>query len=294
MKVTSTQRPLTERELLALAYLDRYRYRDTPHLFALIECGNRNAYYTIERLLNFGLIAQLPSPTFQRNSIGAPRIYEATDRGRELLSNGGRLPRATLLKAGRYKEPLHNLNLCLATASFELACRAAGWGFYPWGEIETRTPGASHSFELTDGGKLHRVHPDNIFTIETPDDFACIALELDITNHGAAEYRQKFKLYEQIIYTGLYKRQLGMTQRFYVLTISTNDAHTKNLMPCLPKRAAPFLFKTISEYGRFQKAPPPALAILDGWFRADLRPRNLGDAIGHTADTRTTGQARRA
>lgn len=289
MKVTNTKRPLTERELLALAYLDRYRYLDTPHLFALIECENRNAYYTIERLVNFKLIALLHAPTFQRNSIGSPRIYEITDEGSDHLSNHERMPRATLLKAGRYKEPLHNLNLCLATASFELACRKAGWRFYSWGAIEERHSSASHTFEVKDkSGKLNRVIPDNIFSVEyAPDQFACIALELDLTNHGAAEYRHKFELYEKIIFTGHYKTQLGMqNQHLYVLTIIDNPERTGNMLKCLPKRALPFLFRTIPQYGRFQKPPTPAPTILDGWFRADRKPKPLGGFFGHAKNTR--------
>ena len=107
-----------------------------------------------------------------------------------------------------------------------------------------------------------------MFSIEYPAQFACFAYELDITNHGETEYREKFEWYHDLIFGGTYKEHLGMTQKMYVLTITITPVRMNNLVAYLPKRSAPFLMKAISEYGLFDKAPAPNLSILDEWQTA--------------------------
>ena len=121
-----------------------------------------------------------------------------------------------------------------------------------------------HRFEMNG----RRLVPDAIFVIEYPDQFVCFAYELDITNHGETEYREKFEWYHDLIFDGVYKKHLGMTQKLYVLTATITPVRMNNLISYLPKRSSPFLVKTIPQYGLFDKAPAPNLSILDEWQTA--------------------------
>jgi hypothetical protein len=271
--VSISQCMFPKRDLEILQYLHRYRYLDTRHIFALVRSSNRKAYLAIKRLMLRGLIAKLPNNRFQRDRRGDPRVYELTKEGLAYLSQvGGLVPQATWLRPGNYKNPFHNLNLCLALASIELACREFPVDFFTWDQILAKAPEATQKLERP--YVLNGLVPDALFSLALPDGyFACFALELDLTNHGAKEYKEKYQRYSDLIYSGWYRKHFDMKQRFYVLTITTNDHHQKMLYTCMPKKASPLFFKTMREYGSFERAPKPALSIFeDRWDCTDPDP----------------------
>ena len=281
----STIQRLTARRLEILTLCARYRYLDIKHLLALLGDHNSKDYLRIKALKDTGLLNYLPNPTFKRDTLTASQVLEITQAGKEQLSQRHvEIHPVTWLAAGTYKEPVHNLNLCLALASIEIALRNA---FIPWGMIESKAPTLDrklYSFKIGN----HLVVPDAMFSVEYRNHFACFAVELDMTNHGKAEYRAKYQRYEDLIFGGLYRAQLGMTQKLYVLTITTNEIRKNNIIDALPPKTSPFLFKVIQQYGLFDKPPAPTLDILDGWERDGQRV-NLkgGDWFGHRSHPRT-------
>ncbi len=269
---------ITAHELRILQSLYRYRYLDTAHIRELTDWRNVNLHKGLKRLFGVGLINVLPNNLFRRDRLTAPLVYEITQVGIDYLEGHGlQVPQATWLRGKTYGNPDHNLKLCLSLASIELACKEAALTFHPWGEIlahapeRTRGLANSHRFEMNG----RRLVPDALFSIEYPDQFACFAYELDITNHGEAEYREKFEWYHDLIFSGFYKQHLGMTQKMYVLTTTITPVRMNNLVLYLPKRSSPFLMKTMPEYGLFDKAPAPNLSILDEWQTAKTQTVSL-------------------
>jgi hypothetical protein len=278
---------VTANEVLILQSLYRYRYLDTAHIRSLTGWKNANLHKGLKRLYGAGLVSVLPNNLFRRDRLTAPLVYEITLLGVDYLEGHGQeIPQATWLRGRSYGNPDHNLKLCLSLCSIELACKDTGHVFHPWGEILAAAPETTqqlsnpHRFEMNG----RRLVPDALFSIEYTDHFACFAYELDITNHGETEYREKFDWYHDLIFDGFYKKHLGMTQKMFVLTATITPARMINLLTYLPKRATPFLVKAIPEYGLFDKAPAPNLSIMDEWHTAkrQLVSLNGGDLVGHT------------
>jgi hypothetical protein len=283
---------VTSKRLLVLQALYRYRYLDTKHLILLADWSKHSAYPALRNMVGAGLIRVLPNNRFSRDRLKDALVYEIAQEGIDYLeAHDLQVPVVTWLRAGHYGNPDHNLKLCLSLCSMELACKAAGLGFHPWGEILAAAPESTrnspHPFRFDVGGK--RYIPDAIFTVEYPDTFACFAYELDISNHGEKDYREKFEWYHDLIFDGVYKKQLGMTQNMFVLTATITPVRAKNLLTYLPKRHKPFLIKAIPQYGLFDKAPVPDLSILDEWHTAKGELVSLkGDANGRTEDSRAS------
>ena len=269
-------RSVSPRRQQILTALARYRYLDSKHIFAMIGCANSNAKSDLRHLYDAGLIDRLPNNLFRRDRLKDPQVYEITDDGIDYLDQRNLTPRrATWLRAGTRGTPVHNLVLCLALASFEMAVTKAGLRFIAWEEILVRAPEATrllkspHRFEVS-GGELV---PDAICSVEYPAQFRIFAWEIDLSNHGQKEYAAKARGYHELIFKGIYKRQLGMQQPMNVLTITTNIPR-RDTMAILAKDK-PFLFKTMPEYGSYEIAPAPALSILENWHRANHPPVNL-------------------
>lgn len=277
-------RRLTPRDIQILSALQRYRYLDSKHIFELIDCHNSNGHVALRRLFDFGLIYRIPNNKFGRDRLKDPQVYEITQEGKDQLSQRGVIVyRVDWLKGGTYKNPVHNLNLCLALCSIELACLKAGLRFIPWGEILERAPTDVRTSETPYNFGVGII-PDAIFSIEYPNHFMAFAFELDLTAHGEKEYTRKFERYDQLIFQGIYKKHLAMKQRLVVLTITTNDRRRDNMMKCVPKRTDPYYFQVQTSYGAFDKAPQPALSILEGWKAATTKNfNNLGDEAWMTA-----------
>jgi hypothetical protein len=277
-------RGLNTFEFDLLTALARYRYLDTKHLMVLTGQANKNLYKRLSRLKVAGLIAYLENSNFKRDRLKDPQIYEITRDGLAHLSACGiAVKRTTWLRAGSYKNPVHNLTLCLVLASIEVACRANRLVFFAWDDILERAPKTTR--DLDKPYVMPGIVPDALFAVEFPADFAFFALELDLTNHGKAEYQDKYARYADVIFKGTYKRHFEMEQRMYVLTICTNTKHlTDTLLPVMPERKpSPFLFKVHPPYGSFASAPSPAPQLFtEEWHRANQPPTNLGDLIGYT------------
>jgi hypothetical protein len=277
-------RGLNNFELDLLKALARYRYLDTKHLMVLTGQSNKNVYKRLARLKAAGFIAYLENSNFKRDRLKDPQVYEISNAGVDHLSQLGiEVKKTTWLRARSYKNPVHNLNLCLALASIEVACRESHFNFFTWDEILERAPKATR--DLDKPYVLPGIVPDALFAVEFPGDFAFFALELDLTNHGRTEYQDKYARYADAIFKGAYKRQFQMEQRMYVLTVCTNPRHlTETLLPAMPERKpSPFLFKVHPPYGSFTLAPSPAPQLFtEEWHRANQPPTNIGDLIGYT------------
>lgn len=266
--------------ILELAY--RYRYLDIKHLTALIPGAYSRAWKRVLDMRRAGLINYLHNPTFGRDILSDSQVIEITPEGvAQLSAHGGAMVRADWLAPGNYKQPLHNLNVCLATASIEMACQRQGLRFIPWGEIIALAPEATRKFDKPYVFKVGTdiIVFDNLFSIEYPGEFVIHALELDLSNHGAKEYTEKFLRIEQLIFDGIYKAHLGVTQHMRVLTLVDSPERMNNIMATVPKRAKPYFFKTMPRYGRLRRAPAPAPTILEEWQGANTTITNLGEEV---------------
>jgi hypothetical protein len=277
-------RGLTPDELALLKALARYRYLDTKHLMMLTGQVNKNIYKRLTRLKIAGLIAYLENNNFRRDRLKDPQVYEITKDGILYLSQLGiDVKKATWLAPGSYKNPVHNLDLCLFIANAEAYYTRLGYPFFVWDEILERAPEATQ--KLDKPYVLNGIVPDGMYAVEFPDDVAAFTVEIDLTNHGKTEYQDKYARYADIIFKGFYKTHLGMTQHMYVLTVCTNSRHlTDTVLAVMPERKpSPFLFKVHSPYGSHMIAPAPAPQLFgEEWHRANQPPTSIGDLIGHT------------
>ncbi|KRQ09143.1 replication-relaxation family protein [Bradyrhizobium manausense] len=269
-------RRLSSRHNQILSALARYRYLDSKHIFALIGCENSNAKSALRRLFDAGLINRLSNNLFRRDRLKDPQVYEISAEGIAYLKSRELLPdRAIWVKSGSRGTPVHNLVVCLALASFEVAVTKAGLRFIPWEAILTRAPSATKQlkapfrFPVTSGELI----PDAICSVEYPNEYRMFFWEIDLSNHGEKEYATKARGYHELIFKGVYKRHLGVQQLMNVLTITTNTAR-RDTMANLAKDK-PFLFKVVPEYGSYEAAPAPAQSILENWHRAIHPPVNL-------------------
>lgn len=276
---------ITEHEERILNALYRYRYLDTKHIRPLTKWQNTMAYEGLKRLRDSGLIEKLSNNHFKRDNLSAPQVYEITPAGCDYLEGKGSAPyRATWLKSAIYGQAEHNLNLCLSLCSIELACREAGLEFRPWEEIIANAPAgkvqAPWRFDLT-----CKLTSDAVFQIKYPTGFLTFVYELDITNHGEKEYREKFEWYNKIIFDGSLKHHLGINHQINILTATVTPVRMNNLISYLPSRNKSFFFKSTPQYGQFQKPPAPNLSILDEWQTAKGQLVSLkGDTDGRNAN----------
>lgn len=266
--------PNWERILITLG---RYRYLDTAHIFLLTGWTNTNAEAALRKLYDAGLIDRLPNNRFRRDRLKDGQVYELTDRGHDYLEqNNLKPPKVTWLKGGNYGTPDHNLKLCLLLASLEATFTRAGRRFIAWEEIYATLPDAARKLAspyrfTTAAGDIV---PDALFSVQYSDEeYLLYWVELDLSAHGEKEYECKTKGYSEVIFKGLYKQRFNMAQDSRVLTI-TNSLPRREAMARIATDK-PFLFKAITEYGDFQKAPQPALTILTGWHRAKHPQVNL-------------------
>lgn len=299
---------ITPRHLQILRLLQRYRFLDAKHIYALLGSGNSNVRRALSDLFHeHGLLNRLPQRGFMRDPLYDPEIYELSDEGSALIAQRAeRIEPATWLKQTRYGAKTlaaHNLTICHVVASIEAAARAAGLRFITCTEVLARAPKAtqdarqpfaipasvSHRFP---NGKVQRsdspVVPDAIFGLQYPDgSYRCFALEIDrgtmpLTRSNLEEtsYLRKLLQYREVISRGAYKAHFGMTATpMLLLTITTNARHLHGIKTLLHdlagdnqwKRA--FLFKAEPSLGSFERAPQPALSLLTtGWDRVGNPP----------------------
>jgi hypothetical protein len=299
---------ITPRHLEILRLLQRYRFLDAKHIYALLGSRNTNVRGALGDLFHeHGLLDRLPQRAFMRDPLYDPEIYELSDDGIALVSQ--RAPDtepATWLKQGRYGAKslaAHNLTICHAVASIEAAARAAGIRFITCTEVLARAPkqtkearqpfaipaSISHLFP---NGKVARsdtpVIPDALFALQYQNgSYRCFALEIDrgtmpLTRSTLEEtsYLRKLLQYREVISRGGYKTHFGMTATpMLLLTITTNARHLDGIKALLQdlagenrwKRA--FLFKAEPGLGSFERAPQPALSLLTtAWDRVGNPP----------------------
>jgi hypothetical protein len=299
---------LTPRHFEILRFLQRYRFLDARHIYALIGSSNTNVRNALADLFHeHGLIDRLPQRAFMRDPLYDPEIYELSDEGHGLLEQQpGNAEPATWLKHGRYGAKslaAHNLTICHVVAAIEVAAKAAGIRFITCTEILARAPKPTQNARqpfaipasishLFPDGKVRKsdvpVLPDAVFGLQYPNGtFRCFALEIDrgtmpLTrgNLDETSYLRKLLQYREVISRGVYKAHFGMTTTpMLLLTVTTNERHLDGIKDLLRdlareqqwKRA--FLFKAEPSLGSFQRAPHPALSLLTtGWDRVGNPP----------------------
>lgn len=274
---------ITPREASVLKALYRYRYLDSAHLKLIANWTNKNFDRSVLNLKRAGIIEQLSNNHFGRDSLTAHFIYQLGQLGTDYVEGQGTEFKATWLDTPNHGQPLHNLNLCLSLASIELACRAAGLEFRPWGKVLAEAPLATRDLEHPwhfDANS--RKTPDAVFQIKYPDGWATFIYELDITNHGAKEYKEKYDWYTNHLVAGHLKAHLGINHQPYILTATISGERMGNLISYLPERNKHFLFKATPQYGPLLRPPAPNLSILDGW----ITPKHVEVNLGHQTTER--------
>jgi hypothetical protein len=286
----------------------RYRFLDAKHVYALLGSSNTNVRGALADLFHeHGLLNRLPQRAFMRDPLYDPEIYELSDDGLAMVSQRAQqIEPATWLRQGRYGAKslaAHNLTICHAVASIEVAAKAAGIRFITCTEVLARAPketqearqpfaipaAISHLFP---NGKVQRsdtrVLPDALFGLQYPNGtFRCFALEIDrgtmpLTRSTLDEtsYLRKLLQYREVISRGGYKTHFGMTSTpMLLLTITTNARHLDGIKALLHNLAGEnqwkraFLFKAEPSLGSFEHAPQPALSLLTtGWDRVGNPP----------------------
>lgn len=299
---------ITPRHLQILGILQRYRFLDAKHIYALIGSNNSNVRSALSDLFHeHSLLNRLPQRAFMRDPLYDPEIYELSEAGAELLFQRGEPSHAaTWLKQGRYGAKTlaaHNLTICHVVAAIEIAAERDGIRFIPCSEILQRSPQATQaarqpcaipvsiSHQFPNGRTQHSdipIIPDAVFGLQYPDkSFRCFALEIDRntmpltrTNLDETSYLRKLLQYREVISRGVYKMHFGMTATpMLLLTITTSAKHLDGIKSLLRdlagenqwKRA--FLFKAEPSLGSFERAPSPALSLFEmGWERVGNPP----------------------
>jgi hypothetical protein len=260
-------RAVGSRHRKILIAIERYGLLDTKHLCLIAGLSKKNIELPLRQLFDAGLLLKEPNNKYNRDRLKDPQVYKTSPLGTDWLDRHNSLPyRAIWITAGG--SPPHNLKVCLALACIEAAVTKAGLMFIPWEQDladapeETRKSKSPFRFHTSNGDLV----PDAIFSVATRDDYRRIFfLEVDLSDHGVADYKLKADAYRELIFRGVYKRQLGMNNQLAtVLTITSSPMRHRMLLEVSDKKDPSFV-KTIPEYGSFEIAPSPALSILEDW-----------------------------
>ncbi len=299
---------ITSRHLQILSLLQRYRFLDAKHIYALLGSSNTNVRSALSDLFHeHGLVGRLPQRAFMRDPLYDSEIYELADRGFAFIAQrADKVEAATWLKHGRYGAKTlaaHNLAICHTVASIEAAAKVSALRFITCSEVLARAPEATQesrqpfaipvsiSYQFPNGKVQHSdspVIPDAIFGLQYPNStYRCFALEIDrvtmpLTRSTLEEtsYLRKILQYRNVISRGAYKTHFGMTATpMLLLTITTNSRHMDGIKTLLQNLAGEnhwkraFLFKAEPSLGSFERAPQPALSLLtSGWDRVGNPP----------------------
>lgn len=253
------------RHLKLLVAIESYGLSDTKHLSLLTGLSLKNIERPLRELYTSGLIRKVPNNLYNRDKLNAPQVYGKAHTGFELLERRGLVPlRAMWTMAGG--QASHNLKVCLALASIEVAATKAGLRFIPWEEIlqdaPEETKNLDHPFRIKT--ETFDLVPDAMFSLADKEDYRVfVPFELDLSDHGKKAYEVKAEHYRELKSRGIYKRQFDMEQPMAVATITTNRSRLEAMAQFAIKD--PFYFKVMPQYGDFERAPAPALDILDGW-----------------------------
>jgi hypothetical protein len=270
-----------KRHIKILQAIERYGLSDAPHLVALTGLKYKNLAEAINQLYHWGLIDRPSNKNYNRDELKDPLVYKKNQRGTDWLEAHGLLPKRALwfVDGGQAS---HNLKVALALASFEYAFTALGFTFIPWEELLEDAPEHVRDRESPWRFDVNErdVVPDALFSVASPDDYHCLFfLEVDLSDHGKKAYRIKTELYRDLIFRGIYKDHLNVTQRAAVATLTTVPSRER-IMASFCEKNDPFYFKTVPEYGVAEITPPPSVQMLDGWhWKSQPKPINLQEVL---------------
>lgn len=266
VRIVTPLREVGSRAEKILIALERYDHLDTKHLCLITGLSAKNIEVPLRQLFDAGLVDRPPNNLYRRDRLKDPQVHKRTDVGTDWLERHNLIPyRAVYRAAGG--QPPHDLAVSQLLCATELEHREAGLPFFTVDEIiakapqETRQMKQPYRFETSNGHLI----PDAIFATGYPnDEFLITFVEVNLSDHGEQKYKRKVAAYNELIFRGIYKQQLGMEQYARVLNFDNSPATMRTIIK-LSEDRDPFYFKLIPEYGRFEIAPPPAVAVLDNW-----------------------------
>ena len=202
--------------------------------------------------------------------------FRITKAGVQVLHDRGRITREQaelhFKLRQNYRTYHHDALTAYITASIELGCRDAGFGYHGWEYILThrRCPEATRlavnplAITYYADGKKRALIPDAIFAIRTGEGTNCFVLETDrhnepIDSHelNRSSYGMKLSGYLAVFKEEHYERHFGVPN-LQVLNATVSDIHMRNIMKRLQEmttRTRPFLFKSLSEMSRYENTP---------------------------------------
>lgn len=307
---TNKRLEISERDIELFRLLSRYRYLRSSHLHML--AGGRSHKRFVERLGHLyheGGYIDRPAQQWQAiNARYMPAVYELGDAGERLLVERGILDRelSPLLRKGRQgavRQYHHDLMVCDILSSIEIGVRAdPALRFVSWQEIlaSPKMPASTRAapnplalpaeatYTCSRTGKTDRwmgpLVPDALFGIEYracdgKKTYRFFAVEADrntepIARHNLQQtsYLRKLLQYRAIATNKAYTTHLGLPN-LLVLTVTTNDEHTRNIMQLLGRLtggrgSASLLFRTMPSLASLEKAPAPTSCFLtEPWQR---------------------------
>jgi hypothetical protein len=265
---------LTQRDLIILRLLARYRFLRSTHLHAL--AGGKSHKRFVERLGDlYHECGYVDRPKQQWQAINArymPTVYELARAGRAILEQYDNGQDAEPLITQKHRQEIarqyhHELMICDVLASIEIGTRAdPTQRFIPWPEIlasaqmPTSTRNAANplavavSITYARPGTRQSHHfnrpliPDALFGLEysagNKKQFRFFALEADRntepivrSNPQKSSYFRKILQYREVVAGSLYKAQWGLPN-LMVLTVTTNGRHRQNIMRLVDELAS--------------------------------------------------------
>lgn len=194
-------------------------------------------------------------------------VYDLSDAAEALLRERGKLsPLVT-----RTDPFLHRLMSACVGASIELAC--SNLQYIPRAEVLARKSNRME-LPLSSRAARGRLVPDDLFGLKWENTVRFFAVEIDRNTEsiarrkpGSITFREKLLCYMDVIRNHVYHEQWGI-RNLSVLTVTTNDAHARNLEKCLqtldPTLAHRFYFKTVPGLGPNWRVPPILTGLLEG------------------------------
>ena len=273
-RILTPLRKISGRHEKILIALERYDHLDTKHLALITGLSLKNLEVPARQLFDAGLVDRPAPNLYKRDRRNDPAVHRRTDASTDWLERHDLVPHRAVYRAAGGQPP-HDLAVSQLGVCIELAHQAAGLPFFTADEIMAKAPEATRNqknpfrFETSHGHIL----PDLLFATEYADEFLISFMEVNLSDHGEQEYKRKQLAYDELIFAGIYKNQLGMKQKARLLTFDNSLSTTKAMLRHTQRRD-PFYFKMIPTYGRFEIAPPPVENILENW--RDLK--------GHTID----------
>lgn len=285
-------REITERQQKVLVALERYDHLDTKHLSLLTGLSLGNIKKPLRDLFDAGLIERPPNNGYRRDRLKDPQVHKRTALGTDWLERHDLIPHRAIYRAAGGQPP-HDLAVAQLLVCIELAHREAGLRFITADEILADAPRATKDMKTpfrfeTDHGF---VIPDAVFSTEYESKYQISFVEVNLSDHGEKAYKRKAQAYGDIIFGGIYKKQLALEQYARVLTFDTSMTSTNTMMRHTEDRD-PSYFKLIPTYGRFEIAPPPVENILDNW--RDIKGHDITLKEPKHGSTRKTAKPVRA